>query len=159
METLETKEGGHIGRVLVAEFKDSEVSTFEKVMEVLEGYSDVKKYKIRSMLSLSFHGLKIMPERRKVYCDKGEISLTAKEFDILYLLAENQGRVLTYAQIYQNVWGDYDQNIQNNSIGSHVCSLREKLYAAVENPVFRIRCVREVGYCFEVRTEEPTETV
>ena len=144
--------------MLVAEFKDSELSAFKEVMEVLERHPDFEKYEIRSAPPLSFPGLEIMPDCRKVYCDGGEIPLTAKEFDILYLLAENPGRVLTYAQIYRNVWGDYDQNIQNNSIGSHVCSLREKLYAAVEHPAFRIRCVREVGYCFEVKTEKTVET-
>lgn len=143
----------------MAEFDDDEKSTFEEIMGILSKHSDFQKYEIRSTPPLFFQGLEIVPDCRKVYCGCKEILLTAKEFDILYLLAGNQGRVLSYIQIYQNVWNNYDQNIQNNSIGSHVCSLRGKLYTAVEKPNFRIRCVREVGYCFEIKKEKLTETV
>lgn len=153
------KEGDIIGRLIVAEFKDSESNPFDEIMEILNKYSKSLKYEVSYMSAISFPSLEIFPDCRKVYGAGKEILLTAKEFDILYLLADHEGLVLTYAQIYRNVWGDYDQNIQNNSIGSHVCSLREKLYAAVEKPNFRIRCVREVGYCFEIKKEKLTETV
>lgn len=137
----------------MAEFNDNELSVFEKVMEILEKTPDFHKYDVQNMPPLLFAGLEIAPDYRKVYADGKEISMTAKEFEILYLLAKNRGRVLTYAQIYQKVWGDYDQNIQNNSIGSHVCSLRGKPYTAVKSRAFSIRCVREVGYCLETIEE------
>ena len=82
---------------------------------------------------------------------KQEVSLTTKEFNLLYYLAANARRVLTYEQIYQKIWGDYVQDIENNTIGSHVCKLREKLYRACPDRQFEIRCVREVGYCFEAK--------
>lgn len=68
---------------------------------------------------------------------------------MLILLVLNKGRVMTYEQIYRNVWGDYNQDIESNPIGARVCSLRSKLNEATVAPGFRIRCVREVGYCFE----------
>ena len=57
----------------------------------------------------------------------------------------------TYEQIYQKIWGNYVQDIENNTIGSHVCKLREKLYKACPDRKFEIRCVREIGYCFEAK--------
>ena len=44
--------------------------------------------------------------RRRVINDGQEIELTVKEYDILCLLAANKGRVLTYEQIYDKVWGE-----------------------------------------------------
>ena len=43
------------------------------------------------------------------------------------------------------------QDIENNTIGSHVCKLREKLYKACPDRQFEIRCVREMGYSFEAK--------
>ena len=37
---------------------------------------------------------------------------------------------MTYGQIYEQVWGDYMQDIENNTIGYHICNLKEKLFAA-----------------------------
>ena len=81
------------------------------------------------------------------------IGLTAKEYRILLLLAANKGRVLTYAQIYEQVWGDFTTGNENNTIGFHICNLREKLYRANPDAPFYIRSVREVGYCLDV--DEP----
>ena len=120
-------------------------------MEVFRKYPDFQKYKADYVPVISFPDLEIFPDQRKVYCGKQEVSLTTKEFNLLYYLAANARRVLTYEQIYQKIWGDYVQDIENNTIGSHVCKLREKLYRACPDRQFEIRCVREVGYCFEAK--------
>ena len=127
IESKNGKKGNDIGRLLVAEFKENETHPFDEIMEVFRKY----------------------PE--KVYCGKREVSLTTKEFNLLYYFAANEGRVLTYEQIYQKIWGNYVQDIENNTIGSHVCKLREKLYKACPDRKFEIRCVREIGYCFEAK--------
>ena len=44
---------------------------------------------------LSLPGLEIYPSKRKVFRDRQEIQLTAKEYEILLLLAANKGHVLT----------------------------------------------------------------
>lgn len=64
---------------------------------------------------------------RKVYCNKQEINLTAKEYDILCLLVANKEQVLTYDQIYQKVWGEEAFGNVNNAIACHVHNLREKI--------------------------------
>ena len=99
-------------------------------------------------------GLEIYPGKRKVFRDRQEIQLTVKEYEILLLLTANTGHVLTYSQIYEKVWGDFPSGNVNNTIGFHVCNLREKLYQAAPNAPFTIRSVREVGYCFEIQAEK-----
>ena len=79
---------------------------------------------------LSLPGLEIYPSKRKVFRNRQEIQLTAKEYEILLLLAANKGRVLTYSQIYEKVWGDIPSGCESNTIGFHICNLREKLYQA-----------------------------
>ena len=151
MRQLIINKGGGMGRLIVAEFKDNETHPFDEIMEVFRKYPDFQKYKADYVPVISFPDLEIFPDQRKVYCGKQEVSLTTKEFNLLYYLAANARRVLTYEQIYQKIWGDYVQDIENNTIGSHVCKLRGKLYKACPDRQFEIRCVREVGYCFEAK--------
>ena len=89
-------------------------------MEVFRKYPDFQKYEIDYAPAISLPDLEILPKQRKVYCGKREVSLTTKEFNLLCYLVANEGRVLTYEQIYQKIWGNYVQDIENNTIGSHV---------------------------------------
>lgn len=60
---------------------------------------------------------------------KGEVvSLTTKEFDILYYLSTNQNQVFTKEQIYNGVWG-YEKFGDDNSVTVYIKRLREKLSA------------------------------
>ena len=101
------KEGGNIGKLLIMEFSDNESAVFSDIMNMLERYPNFHKYKLKDESILSLPGIEIRLERRKIYSASQEISLTAKEFDILCMLAVNRGRVVTYEQIYQNVWNEY----------------------------------------------------
>ena len=139
-----------IERILVAEFKDQESSVFEAVMEVLKHHSNFEILEPGDETVVSIPGLEIYPERRKIYRDRREIDLTTKEYDLLYLLVMNIGNVLTYGQIYQNVWGEEALGNENNAVKCHIRNLRDKLYAVVPDASFVIRCIREVGYCLEV---------
>lgn len=124
------------------------------MISVAKKYPDFSRYEVQVESALHLPGLEIYPDRRKIYRDRREINLTAKEFDILCFLAANRGRVMTYAQIYERVWGDYVQDIENNTIGYHISNLKEKLFAASPCSSFSIRCVRSVGYCFELLPED-----
>lgn len=150
------KGGGNIGRLLVIEFADSENSAFDEVMEILKKHSEFQKYEMQNESKWSLPGLEIYPSRRKVYCDGKEVHLTAKEYELLLLLMVNRGLVLTYQQIYEKVWGDISSGGESAAIGYHICNLRDKLYAAFPNAPFEIRCVREVGYCFEIHLIQST---
>lgn len=143
------KGGDNIGRLLLMEFSEQDTTVFEEVMAVLKRYPDFEKLHLDDEMVLSLPGLEIYPDRRKIYRDRQEIHLTAKEYDLLCLLVYNQGRVLTYEQIYQKVWGEEPFGKESNAIGCHIRNLREKLFQASPNTPFNIRCVREVGYCLE----------
>lgn len=93
--------------------------------------------------------LEIYPNRRKVYCDHSEINLTTKEYDLLCFLVVNKGRVLTYEQIYQRIWGEECIGSESNAVRCHIRNLRKKLYAAAPVTSFRIKGVRGIGYCLE----------
>lgn len=138
-----------MGRILMIEFNEKDASVFDEVMEVLKRYPNFENLRMRDETTLSLPGLEIYPDRRKAYRDRSEINLTTKEYDLLCLLVANKGRVLTYEQIYQKIWGEEYIGNENNAVGCHIRNLREKLYAASPDTPFTIRCVREIGYCLE----------
>lgn len=131
------------------EFEENDSKIFDEVMAVLKRYPDFKKLHLDDEMVISLPGLEIYPDQRKIYRGRQEIHLTAKEYDLLCLLVYNQGRVLTYEQIYQKVWGEEPFGKESNAIGCHIRNLREKLFQASPNTPFNIRCVREIGYCLE----------
>ena len=128
-----------MGKLIIIELKENETRLFDEIMELFHKYPDFQKYEVDYTSTISFPDLKILPDQRKVYCGKREVFLTTKEFNLLCYLAANEGRVLTYEQIYQKIWGNYVQDIENNTIGSHVCKLREKLYKACPDRQFELR--------------------
>ena len=144
------REGDFLGRILVVEFKNQESSVFDAVMDVLKHHPNFKILQSGDETMVSIPGLEIYPDCRKIYHDQQEIDLTTKEYNLLYLLVLNKGHVLTYAQIYQDVWGEEALGNENNAVKCHIRNLRDKLYAAVPDALFVIRCIWEVGYCLEV---------
>lgn len=147
---------GNIGRVLVMEFREEDSIVFDEVMMVLKQYPNFKKLYLDNETVISLSGLAIYPEQRKVYSGQQEIHLTVKEYDLLCLLVSNKGQILTYAQIYEKVWGETYSGSENKTIKYHIYNLREKLYAVSSDEKFMIRCVREIGYCFEENSVKST---
>ena len=99
---------------------------------------------------LSLARLEIYLGRRKVYHEGEKIELMAKEFDLLCLLVVNKGYVLTYAQIYEKIWGENSFGDESISVGYHTRSLRRKLCQEYPDAPFTIRCLRSIGYCLEL---------
>ncbi len=136
--------------MLLVEFADNESAVFDEIMEVIKKHPDFQKFEVKRDEKISLPGLDIYRDQRKIYRYRHDMHLKSKEYELLCLLTANKGRVLTYTQIYESVWGDISSGNENTAIGYHICNLREKLYAASPDSPFEIRCVREVGYCFEV---------
>lgn len=97
--------------------------------------------------ALSFDGLSIDPLSRNVTVDGSEVDLTAKEFDMLYLLARHPRQVFTREQLLDRVWGGA-QYIDPGTVTVHVRRLREKLELDPSHPT-RLLTVWGVGYKFE----------
>jgi DNA-binding response OmpR family regulator len=89
----------------------------------------------------------IDPKSRLVTVRDQEISLTAKEFDLLWILACNPRQVFTRDQLLEKVWGLSDY-IDPSTVTVHVRRLREKIEADPSNPS-RIVTVWGIGYKFE----------
>lgn len=76
-----------------------------------------------------------------------DIGLTSKEFDILFLLLQNKGRVLTYDRILTKIWG-YDFDGGEGTIHVNIKRLRDKLPADI------IKTFKGVGYCLRGEQDE-----
>lgn len=148
-EKHNVKRGANIGRLLVVELNERDSYVFDKLVEVLKSHSTFEEIQLNDETVLSLSGIEIYLDSRKVYCNKKEINLTTKEYDLLHLLVVNKGRVLTYEQIYRKIWGETAFGNERNAIGCHIRKLREKLYEESLDFTFAIRCVCEVGYCLE----------
>ena len=74
-----------------------------------------------------------------MYCKEQEVILTQKEFDLLRLLLENQGRVFTRQMLLDRLW-DFDTYVEDRIVDSHIKNLRKKLN------VDYIETIRGVGY-------------
>ena len=81
------------------------------------------------------------------------VLLTTKEYELLYRLALYEGRVLSYRQLYEAVWGEDPMGNEANAVSCHVYGLRRKFREIALSLPSAIRCVREVGFCFEDITE------
>ena len=95
---------------------------------------------------LEFEGLTIDIERRLVTLQDRPVDLTAKEFDLLVVMARHPGRVFTREQLLDAVWG-YGHDGYGHTVNSHVNRLRAKLEADPAHPRY-IVTVWSVGYRF-----------
>lgn len=87
--------------------------------------------------------LEVNKTYHKVTVNGQAISLTAKEFDILYMMASNLGRVFSSEEIFEQIWKDrYFQ--ANNTVMVHISNLREKLEKALGYKL--IKTIWGVGY-------------
>ncbi len=119
--------GYNIGRIVILEFREQNSTVFDDILQFLQQHSDFEKLDVKYQPILSLSGLKIDLSSRKVTCNSQEVKLTVKEYDLLCLLTANRGRVLTYAQIYDKVWGDIPPGSEKDIVGYHICNLRRKL--------------------------------
>ena len=90
-------------------------------------------------------GVLLMPEAREVTKNGTPIDIRDKEMDILIYLARNRGKVVSAAQLYENVWQDVPLTTTSNTITVHILTLRRKLEDDPAAPKI-IRTVWGKGY-------------
>ncbi|MGH2532577.1 MAG: response regulator transcription factor [Thermomicrobiales bacterium] len=71
-------------------------------------------------------GIKIDPSRHEVLVDGHAVALTAKEFDLLYLLVANPGRVFSRDYLLDRIWGSNYGGF-DRTVDTHILRLRRKL--------------------------------
>jgi DNA-binding response OmpR family regulator len=97
--------------------------------------------------TLRFPSLKINPRMRTVETDRGVVSLTVKEFDLLYFLASHRGMAFSRRQLLDQVWG-YSHDADPSTVTVYIRRLREKIEADPQSPRF-VKTVWGIGYKFE----------
>ena len=91
--------------------------------------------------------IRINQVSRTVYKNGIRLEMTAKEFDLLSLLMENKGRVLSKEYLFRRIWGS-DSFSEQQTLTVHIKWLRQKLEDDPKEPK-RILTVWGVGYKFE----------
>ena len=136
-----------MGKVMILSFTDDEEDIYKRILQIINGSKNFEQCSAFQNIKLIQAGkLWIDYMQRSVCVNNIEIELTYIEFEILYLLAGNPGRVFRKEQIYDIVWneayaGDY------NIVMSHIHNIREKIEDNPSKPIY-IQTVWGVGYRF-----------
>lgn len=96
---------------------------------------------------VKFERLEIDPRSRTVIVERENITLTAKEFDLLWFLARHPKQVFSRSQLLDNVWG-YEFYGDESTVTVHVRRLREKIEPDAAKPTY-IQTVWGIGYKFD----------
>ena len=117
-----------------------------RIKAVLRRTNDDEKRDDEPGLLFGPGGIKMDIESRSVAVENTNLKLTRLEFDLLYHLLSNAGRVLTRERLLEDVWG-YDYTGDTRAVDSAVKRLRAKLRAA-SSSADRIEAIRGIGYRF-----------
>lgn len=99
------------------------------------------KLEERSDEEYTLENLYVSRKKHQVKVDGEEITLTIKEFEMLFLLLSNPGIVFTRAQLLDKIWG-YQFDGESRTVDVHIRTLRQKLKTAGHF----IETVRGMGY-------------
>ncbi|MEK3825406.1 MULTISPECIES: response regulator transcription factor [Paenibacillus] len=95
---------------------------------------------------LRFANLEIDKKAYKVTVNGNEVSLSAKEFQLLYYLASNKNQVFSKSQLLDAIWG-FDAYGDENTVTVYIRRLREKIEHDASHPTL-LKTVWGVGYKF-----------
>ncbi len=97
---------------------------------------------------LDFAGLVLNRLSHECVYNEANLTLTPIEFDILWLLCENRGKVISSEELFESVWGEKYYKNSNNTVMVHIRHLREKMSGPAGKSDF-IKTVWGVGYKVE----------
>jgi DNA-binding response OmpR family regulator len=95
---------------------------------------------------IDFGWLRINQSTHRVFVNNGEVTLTNKEYELLYLFANNEGIVFNKEQLYDKIWGE-DMYGDLKTVAVHISHLREKIEKDPAKPL-HIETIWGVGYRF-----------
>lgn len=111
-------------------------------MELIARVKSVLRRNAKMENIITYDNIQIFYDRRKVYKSGVEVDMTPKEFELLRVLIENKGKVLSREKLLQIVW-EYDFEGNTRTIDMHIQRLRTKLATD------KISTVYKVGYRLE----------
>ena len=92
-------------------------------------------------------GLSINDDLKEVRVDGDVVKLTPIEYNILFLLMKNQGKVFSINQIYESIWNE-EAIGADNTVAVHIRHIREKIEINPKDPRY-LKVVWGVGYKIE----------
>lgn len=98
---------------------------------------------------LCFEGLTINRDTYEVYLDDERLELPPKEFELLYFLARNAGKVFTRDHLLNEIWS-YEFFGDSRTVDVHIKRIREKIEREGISRPWQLKTVWGVGYKFEV---------
>ncbi|MDE7018947.1 MAG: response regulator transcription factor [Lachnospiraceae bacterium] len=105
----------------------------------------LRRSSISPLSTISAGKIAIIPSSHSVFVDGQEITLTHKEYELLYFFMANTGQVFNREQLLNRIWG-YDFEGNTRTVDTHIKTLRHKLGSAGKYITTLIRS----GYKFEV---------
>lgn len=98
-----------------------------------------------------YGGLVIDADTHQCTLNEKALNLTPTEFEILRILCQKKGHVVSAEELFHQIWQDEYYSKNNNTITVHIRHLREKMKDSVENPKY-IKTVWGCGYKIENET-------
>lgn len=148
-----TAKGDDMDKILGLEYGADDYIT--KPFNILEVKARIKAILRRNIKSsndssgtklIETKDLRIDLDSRRVYIEGKEVNLTAKEFDLVYLLVSNPDKVYSREQLLKTIWGvSYPGDAR--TVDVHVRRLREKIETTPATPKY-IHTKWGVGYYF-----------
>jgi DNA-binding response OmpR family regulator len=130
-----------VPRVLLARIR----AFLRRKNSLLEGRQDTEVGAVASV-NLGFGNLLIERDSRRVRLGKEEVDLSTSEFDLLWLLAKNSGKIISRDKLYIQLKG-YDYDGLDRGVDMAISRLRKKMGDDSRSP-FRIKTIWGKGYLF-----------
>ncbi|WP_413527194.1 response regulator transcription factor [Marinilactibacillus psychrotolerans] len=112
-----------------------------RIYSVLRRYQkpqeDLKRYKIGQ--------IRVNKQEAKVYKNDQEVALTALEYRLLLTFIQNEGQVLSRAQLLEGIWDVAGDFVNDNTLTVYIKRLRDKLEEEPQKPQI-IKTIRGLGY-------------
>jgi DNA-binding response OmpR family regulator len=134
-------------KVLILTINDKEENVIDKIITAISDVAELEAVQVTPASVLSFPGLEIRQNQRRVFQGGEEVNLTRLEYSTLVFLASNPGIVLTREQIFEAVW-NMDSDSCHSSVVNVIYNLRKKIEPDSKNPTY-IKTVLGVGYKFD----------
>ena len=135
-----------MGKLLLLTLNEQEETAIDKIISAISNYMRLEPMQLTPVSVLSFPGLEIKQNQRRVFQDGEEVSLTRLEYSTLVYLASNPGIVLTRTQIFEAVWNMESESCQS-SVANVIYNLRKKIESDSRKPIY-IKTVLGMGYKF-----------
>lgn len=135
-----------MGKILVLAISENEEHILSNIQRCLQFEANYTSLNSGQDMILFLANLEIDLYHREVRRNKKLIKLTDLEFRLLHYLASQPGRVFTYQQIFEAVWGE-EYTHEKGIIMTHIRHIRQKLESE-EGSSSYIENIRGVGYRF-----------